>query len=255
MTITIIGAGNVGYHLANELQQKDHQILQIFSRNARRFAVFPPSLSQKGITNWEKINKNADVYLIAVNDQAIEVVSQKLKEIGVTGIVAHTSGATSLKILKHHKKRGIFYPLQSFSLFKEVNWLSVPFCIDGNTETVKNELYQLAQDFTPITYFMDDEQRQILHVAAVFVNNFTNHFLVLGEEICLDFGVPFDILKPLIRETFEKVQLISPKNAQTGPAIRGDESTLKKHINLLQNHPAKQALYQLISESIATKHQ
>lgn len=251
MTITIIGAGNVGYHLAIALKQTKHEVLQIFSRTTERFDAFPHGLSQKKTSSWEEIKTTADLYIIAVNDQAIEEVSQELKKIGVEGIVLHTSGATSIEVLKQHAEYGIFYPLQSFSQSKKVDWGFVPLCIDGNTSSVKNRLQKLAQSLSPITHLMDDEQRQALHVAAVFVNNFSNHLLALGEEICQDFGVPFGILQPLIRETFEKVQSISPKTAQTGPAIRGDSATLQKHLSLLQNYPDKQLLYQLISESIA----
>jgi len=251
MKITIIGAGNVGYHLALALQQNKHQILQIFSRNENRFEVFPDTLAAKGVTSWAKIHLESDLYIIAVSDQAIAEVSEKLKQIGVKGIVVHTSGATSMETLQQHQRYGIFYPLQSFSQSKAVDWKSVPFCIDGNEEAIKNELYTLAQNLSPITHLINDQQRQALHVAAVFVNNFTNHLLSLGEEICRDFEVPFNILQPLIRETFEKVQLVSPKNAQTGPALRGDKPTIQKHLDLLQNFPDKQVLYRLISKSIA----
>ncbi len=251
MNITIIGAGNVGYHLATAFQQTDHHLLQIFSRNPKRFAHFPPILAKKCVSDWTSINPKSDVYIIAVNDQAIEEVSQKLKKTQVNGIVVHTSGATSTEVLRQHEQFGIFYPLQTFSLAKTVNWQAVPFCIDGNSQTVRNQLFQLAQQLSPTVHLITDKQRQALHVAAVFVNNFTNHLLTLGEEICQEFDVPFGILQPLIRETFEKVQSISPKIAQTGPAIRGDKTTIEKHLKLLQNHPDRQLLYHLISESIA----
>ncbi|MEZ4888266.1 MAG: DUF2520 domain-containing protein [Chitinophagales bacterium] len=251
MTITIIGAGNVGFHLANALQQTPHQILQLFSRNDQRFEAFSTALAEKGVTDWNEINTQSDIYIIAVNDQAIEEVSLQLQQIGVKGIVVHTSGATSIQVLKQHAEYGIFYPLQTFSQSKIVDWSSIPFCIDGNTERVKLRLSELAQTLSPTMHLMNDEQRQALHVAAVFVNNFTNHLLTLGEQICQDFGVPFDVLQPLIRATFEKVQSISPKIAQTGPAIRGDKATQQKHLALLQNHPDRQLLYRLISESIA----
>ncbi|MGB0930520.1 MAG: Rossmann-like and DUF2520 domain-containing protein [Chitinophagales bacterium] len=251
MKITIIGTGNVGYHLAIVLKRTNHQVLQIFGRNPKRFDVFPPDLASKKTSNWGEIKTTADLYIIAVNDQAIEEVSRKLKEIGVKGIVVHTSGATSIKTLQQHLEYGIFYPLQSFSQSKSVEWNSVPFCIDGNTSSVKNCLQELALSLSPIVHLMNDEQRQALHVAAVFVNNFTNRMLTLGEEICQDFDLPFDVLQPLIRETFEKTQVVSPKIAQTGPASRGDKMTLQKHLTLLQNYPDKQLLYKLISESIA----
>lgn len=251
MKITIIGAGNVGYHLAIVLEKSGHHILQIFSRNANRFHLFPSKLAAKGITNWEELQLDADVFLIAVKDQAIAAVGQRLKEMGVRGIIAHTSGATSIEVLQQHEQYGIFYPLQTFSQAKKVDWSYVPFCIDGNTDEVKKQISELAKGLSLIVHLINDAQRQALHVAAVFVNNFTNHLLTLGEEICEDFEVPFAILQPLIRETFEKTQFVSPKIAQTGPAIRGDEATIAKHLTLLQNHPDKQLLYQLISESIA----
>ncbi len=256
MDITIIGAGNVAYHLALAIEKSpQHRLVQIFNRTAHRFERFSDSLKGKQVTDWREINLDATIYLIAVSDQAIESVGQKLEEIGVTGIIAHTSGASSKEVLKSHLQYGVFYPLQSFSLSKKVDWQSVPICIDGNSEMVQNQLYTLAKDFSLICHFINDGQRQALHVAAVFVNNFTNHLLTLGATICQDFNVPFEVLQPLIRETFEKIQLIPPMKGQTGPAIRGDQATLDKHLSLLQNHPDRQLLYRLISESIAKVHE
>lgn len=251
MDVTIIGAGNVAYHLALAIEgNPKHRLIQIFNRTARRFDAFPDLLREKQVTDWREINLNATIYLIAVSDGAIEAVGQKLEEIGVMGIIAHTSGATSKGALKSHLQYGVFYPLQSFSLSKKVDWQSVPICVDGNSETVQNQLYALAKDFSLVCHLIDDRQRQALHVAAVFVNNFTNHLMTLGAVICRDFDVPFEVLQPLIRETFEKVQFIPSMKAQTGPAIRGDRATLDKHLTLLQNHPDRQLLYRLISESI-----
>lgn len=247
-SITLLGAGNVGYHLAKKLHQEGHTIHQVFSRNSDRFANIYPTICQNVTTDLAHINAQADIYIIAVSDDAIKTVAEQLNI--QKKIVVHTSGASPMTQLQMHPNHGIFYPLQTFTRNKPIDFSHLPICIDGSNEQVKNTLFHLAQTLTQSVYPLTDEQRQALHVAAVFANNFTNHLLAIADDICKTHEVPFEILKPLIRETFEKIQVQTPQNSQTGPAIRGDKKTIEKHLALLATQDRYAQLYQLLTQSI-----
>lgn len=248
--IVLLGAGNVSYHLSQILTQYGHQILQIYSRTNQHFSDFLPIIQQQTTftTDLKQINPNADLYIIAVSDTAITMVADQLPL--VNGIVVHTSGATSIKTLQKHQKRGIFYPLQTFTKSKKVDWLRIPLCIDGVDEPTQQRLTEIGQQMTPHIHYLNDQQRQALHVAAVFANNFTNHLLSISEQVCHHHQVDFAIIQPLIQETFRKISRQSPQKCQTGPAKRGDQQTIQQHLTLLSPYPEYQVLYHLLSKSI-----
>ncbi len=246
--IVLIGAGNVAFHLANALHNTPHNIVQIYNRSEKRLADFK-NITQNLTNNLQDIFPNANVYLLAVSDDAIEKVAAQLP-IHKQSIVAHTSGATPSTVLQQHPHHGIFYPLQTFSRHKTVNWSNIPLCLDGNTPETLTILQQLAQSINPNIYFINDQQRQQLHVAAVFANNFTNHLFAIAQDILQKQDLSFDLLKPLIQETVIKIQKHPPKKSQTGPAVRGDLQTMQRHLDLLKNLPNYQQLYQLLSKSI-----
>ncbi|PIE99172.1 MAG: hypothetical protein CR961_01300, partial [Polaribacter sp.] len=143
--------------------------------------------------------------------------------------VVHTSGATNIDKLKHNGRRGVFYMLQSFTKGKAINFEEVPFCLEAENETDLKLLERLANQIGKKIYRINSLQREVLHVSAVFVNNFTNHLFKIGNDICGKNNVPFEILNPIIKETILKIEKMSPKDAQTGPARRKDEKTVKKH--------------------------
>lgn len=265
MNITLIGAGNVGYHLALILQKKGHQINQIYSRNAERFGAFDPKIFRQThfITSFQQIappKKTATTaptfYIIAVSDNAIEEVSNQLaiKGLAKHSIVAHTSGATPMSVLSQHQHHGIFYPLQTFTRSRPADWNSLPFCIHANDPATMQTLAHVAKTVNDNIYFINDQERQLLHVAAVFVNNFTNHLLTVAEDILKNNQLTLDILRPLIRETFAKAQQQSPQNNQTGPARRNDSQTIEKHLKLLKSYPDYEKLYQVLTKSIQNKY-
>jgi predicted short-subunit dehydrogenase-like oxidoreductase (DUF2520 family) len=153
-------------------------------------------------------------------------------------LVVHCSGATPMDVLeKHCTNFGIFYPLQTFSINSKPDWSQIPICISSNKVEKTEQLRYLAKALANNVYVISDKQRLALHVAAVFVNNFSNHLFVIGEDICNTEGVSFDILKPLIAETVAKIQVQSPSQVQTGPAIRHDKPTIRRHKAFLEYYP------------------
>ena len=146
-------------------------------------------------------------------------------------------------------KRGVFYPLQTFSKDKQVDFSIIPICLESEYPGDFSLLETLAKCISENVYKIDSKQRQALHVAAVFVSNFTNHMYKLGSDICNDNNIPFDILKPLIVETADKIMHLSPQEAQTGPAIRNDKKTLEKHLEFIKDQNQKN-IYNTITESI-----
>ncbi len=241
--VVIIGGGKVANHLVKAfLNTSDVQLIQIYARNIEQIKEYE---HKTDLTNNLQKLKKADVYIISVSDDAIEEVSSNITE---NGLVVHTSGTVSLNTLKNKGRKGIFYLLQSFSKDKEVNFNEIPFCLEAENDEDFKLLKRLALTIGEKVYQITSEQRSYLHVAAVFVNNFTNHLYAVGNDICDKYNVPFEVLYPLIKETALKIETLSPKEAQTGPAVRNDINTIKKHISVLDEN--QQELYKTLTDSI-----
>lgn len=253
MKITIIGAGNVATHLTKRLHEKGHEIFQIFNRNLESAVFLANEINAEAIDDFQKINLESDVYIIAISDDAIAAVAEKLAAmLPKNAIIAHTSGATSIKVFQpFFENYGVFYPLQTFSKNRQADFEKLPFCIEGSNQNTESQLVALANSICPNVYLINDEQRSVLHVAAVFANNFTNYLMAISDEIVTKENIPFDLLKPLINETVAKISENPPKSMQTGPARRGDKATLAKHQKYLEQYPNYQKIYELLSESIA----
>jgi predicted short-subunit dehydrogenase-like oxidoreductase (DUF2520 family) len=226
MTVAIIGNGNVATHLVRAFLKVD--TIRVTEINSRKLENIP----------------KADITILAVSDEAIAEVSSKIKN----SLVVHTSGSFSMNDLKNTNNKGVFYMLQTFSKDKEIDFSKVPFCLEAENKADYLLLEKLAQTIGVKIYSINSEQRKALHVAAVFVNNFTNHLYKIGNDICKENKVPFEILYPLIDETAQKIKKLSPQNAQTGPAIRNDKKTVKNHLELLNNK--QQKIYKMITKSI-----
>ena len=243
--IVLLGAGNVGTHLCKALQNKEGlEIIQWYNRslNSLEKELVPFAVTQ----NLNDIIE-ADLYIISVSDTAIPAISKALE--GKNGLIAHTAGSIPMEVLGAHQNHGIFYPLQTFSKQKEVDFNQIPLCLEANQPENLNLLKKVAQSLGGPVHLIDSAQRKALHVAAVFVNNFTNHLYTIGEELCKAHKVPFSVLQPLIAETADKIKHLPPSAAQTGPAARGDQKILKDHLQYLTKE-SHQKLYQLISASI-----
>lgn len=253
--MVLIGAGNVGYHLGHQLHQERLKVVQVFSRKITKARRLAKNLQAAAINNLSKVSSEADLYILAVHDQAIVEVAQSLPPaIRSSKLVVHTSGVSSSKILRSICKRyGILYPLQTFSLDRKINFSVIPICTNANRKKDREALKGLGNKLSNTCFEIEDEQRKILHVAAVFVNNFANHLFSIGAAITEREAIPFQLLLPLILETAKKVQDHPPKDMQTGPALRGDMATLKMHLAYLENYPELATIYRQLSKSINPK--
>jgi len=243
--VVVIGSGNVAHHLIQAFaKSKKIDVTQVFSRQKK--TVIPLFDSIKITDNFNDLVK-ADLYVIAVSDDAIAKVSTQLPF--ENRLVVHTSGSVSLDALDKKNRKGSFYPLQTFSKKAEVDFSQIPIFLESENETDFELLEKVAEVISNKVYKINSEQRKALHVSAVFVNNFVNHLYQIGNEICVENKVPFEVLKPLILETANKVMRLSPKEAQTGPAIRNDKQTIASHLDFLLDENQKN-IYKTLTQSI-----
>jgi len=248
MDIVIIGTGNTATVLGRKLRSAGHRILQIFGRDSKAASELAYELGTESTNYWNVVNRNADLYILAVSDIAVEEVFSELQLEDKT--VVHTAASVPLGVLKGKSAHyGVLYPLQS--LKKEVRHLpEIPVIIDASDKRTLDLLDVLAHTVSDRVFVASDEMRMKLHLAAVMVNNFTNHLYALIEKYCKDEGLDFYLLLPLIKETALRLDEISPAKTQTGPAIRDDQATIEKHLALLQKYPQLRKLYEQFTESI-----
>jgi len=243
--VVLIGCGNVAKHLFGVFwEHKAIEIIQIVGRNEKALKNLDTTISST--TDFSDL-KEADIYIIAVSDDAIASVSKQLTT--KKGLIVHTSGSISISALSDHRRSGVFYPLQTFSEGHKVDFENVPFCLEATNETDLGVLKKLAGHISEKVFEVSSEQRKNLHLAAVFVNNFTNHLYQIGNTICKANNLSFDILNPLIKETVNKIEKISPFDAQTGPARRNDIQTINSHLEQLKDSNEKE-IYSILSRSI-----
>ena len=248
MKISIIGAGNVATNLALVLKKAGHEIVQIYNRSDDAGKELAKAVAASFTSDASEILE-AEVYLMAVKDDVIGEIAEQLK-LG-DRIIAHTSGTNSKGLLNvASSNSGIFYPLQTMKKNSKVDFKNVPVLVEGNSEAVVAKLEALAKSISQNVHRVDEEQRQWIHVAAVFANNFTNHLYSISESLLLGHGLPFDILKPLIYRSIENIQQNSPSDLQTGPAARGDMQTIEKHLMLLADDARLQKIYEVLTQSI-----
>ncbi len=252
--VTLIGAGNVGFHLGKILYEKGFQILEVYSRTKEKAVSLANQLDAKYLSDLSLASSSTDLVILAVSDDAVSTVSKILSKTyhSSNPLIVHTSGATSSTILAPFFHRfGVFYPLQSFSRDKEIDFSNLPICVHAIHEGDLQALKTIAQKLTSKVYSINDQQRQVLHVAAVVVNNFTNHLYHLTHQLTQAHQVPFELLLPLIRETANKLEVMAPHDAQTGPAIRGDQRTIAQHLEFLEeNDPELAKIYKIFTQSI-----
>ena len=249
----IIGAGNVGWHLAQALNTKGITISNIYSRDISNATKLAKKLYDTQPTDQLNFSESkADLFIISVPDQVIDSVVSELILPSEKIILVHTSGSKSLSILENiHSYKGVFYPLQTFSKKKSVKFNKIPFFIEGQTPEITAILVKTASQLSTEVYEMGSQERKLMHIAAVFACNFTNHLLTISKDILSEgTGLDFEILKPLVKETLEKSLLLGSENSQTGPAIRKDKTVIKEHIEMLKGNPQYQEIYSKISERI-----
>ncbi|RMG76424.1 MAG: DUF2520 domain-containing protein [Bacteroidetes bacterium] len=252
MKISFIGAGNVAHHLAKRFTLAGHEIYQVLSASSSSSVQFCKEFGGKAIQNLAQL-KECDFLLICVPDQKIAEVASGISLRNTT--VLHTSGTVSMSVFQNMPyPYGVFYPLQTLNKNTLQEDITIPVCVEGKNPEIAQKIHHLAQQISPQVEHVNSEERQILHLAAVFANNFTNYMLntayqIAGEE-------KKALLKPLILQTFTNALKHSPKDVQTGPAVRKDFETIAKHCELLEkNNPRYLKLYNLVTQTIVKEYE
>jgi len=247
--IILLGAGNVGHHLSKAFNKSTEiNLVQWYSRDNSKVSY--NDIDTEIINDLSKI-KSADIYIISISDSYVGEISKKLNVSGK--LIVHTSGSLDLSIIDNKNRRGVFYPLQTLSKNKEIELAKVPICIESENNKDLVLLETISKYIGCKTYKIDYNERKILHLAAIFSNNFVNHMFTIAKEILDDKNLDFNILKPLINETVDKIHKLDPENAQTGPAIRNNNEIILNHIKTLKKDDHKK-LYELMTKLIKDKY-
>lgn len=251
-SIVIIGAGNVATALGRALADVEHSIIEIVSKNLDRALMLAEKVNSPHYSDCiEQINTEADMYIIAVSDDAIAEVVQRMPE--VKGVVTHTSGVVGgEELMQKFTSWGIFYPLQTFTATRIINFKDIPFLLTAGNTPTEDFLKDVAKSIGSKPYLMNEEEKAHVHVAAVLTNNFVNHLLTLADEYIDQHHIPANLFHPLLKETVAKAIDIGAKRSQTGPAKRGDHGTIDKHLELLEstNNETLLLLYKTFTKSI-----
>ncbi|MBK8044114.1 MAG: DUF2520 domain-containing protein [Haliscomenobacter sp.] len=253
--VVLVGTGNLASHLARRMIECGVALVQVFGRDPEKTKRFCAPLQIPWTSHWEAIRQDADLYMLCVSDQAIPVVASLLgKQLKEGAFAVHTSGATSIEVLApFFERRGVFYPLQTFSAGRSVAFEHIPVCIDAAAPGDLELLRQLGGQISHRVAEAGDEARLTLHLAAVISNNFVNHLYAKAFQLLEEKNLSPSLLYPLIEETARKVQEISPLASQTGPAIRGDQRTIDRHLEYLSGFPDIREIYQLLTRSIQSE--
>jgi len=252
MQVVLIGSGNTGTVLGRKIKEEGHEILQVWSRELSHAKPLAEELNANPEVSLKNL-RSADIYIIAVPDDAIPNVAAQLDL--HNRLVVHTAGSVSKDVLqKASRNYGVLYPLQS--LRKEIPVIpEIPFLVDGNTNDDLTLIYDFAETISKRVTVANDEQRKKLHLSAVIVSNFSNHLFAIAEEYCKKTKSDFSLLYPLINEIAHRIEFESPSKLQTGPAIRNDVETLRNHEELLKDYPEIKDLYSTFTKSIQRLYQ
>lgn len=248
--ITIVGAGNVGHNFAIALRQAGYIIHEVHSRTQQSAMLLGQIINCSYTTRLEELKQDTDLVILAVNDDALPdvVANIKIKD----KPIVHTSGSTPISVFDNlgFNDYGIFYPVQSFSKNDTESLCPIPICVEANNATAENLFLSLARSISERVYAMDSEKRKALHVAAVFANNFSNHLFHIADEILKTKGISFEVIRPLVEKTADKIKTEDPLNAQTGPAVRNDTEVIRDHIDFLSSKPDYREIYELMTADI-----
>lgn len=249
--IALIGAGNVATHLGKAWQQAGCTVVQVYSRTEQSASELATCLGVPFVTSLDEVCTDADIYVVAVKDAVLQELIPALVKGREAALFVHTAGSMPMAVWQGVAPRhGVLYPMQTFSKAREVDFTSVSFFVEANHQADKEALKELAGALSPKVYEATSAQRTYLHMAAVFACNFANHMYTLSARLLEKNGLPFDAMLPLIDETARKVHGLHPHDAQTGPAIRGDENVMGKHLAMLADDPEVKEIYRIISNSI-----
>jgi predicted short-subunit dehydrogenase-like oxidoreductase (DUF2520 family) len=246
-SIVLIGSGNVATCLGKAMQHAGMEIRAVYSRNLDHATVLANELHTKATDDIGQLPADADLYLLAVKDTVIATLSEQLN---VQGTVVHCSGMMSAEVLGRHPHYGVLWPVQTLTKAVQPDFRGIPFCVEGSDLVAVETITGLAQVISGKVAMLSFSQRQSVHLAAVFANNFSNHLFHMASALLAKQGISFDLLRPLIAETARKVQEHLPAEVQTGPAARNDLPTIEAHRALLNDHPDYRKLYELLSAAI-----
>ena len=247
--IALVGTGNVAWHLGHALVENRIPISQVLGRTASAVCQMADELNVPQSGRPEDLNKDTGLCLICISDDAIVQVLEKMKH--KKCLMIHTAGSISMDVFNRRAiNYGVLYPFQTFTRGRPMNYRKIPILIEANSTENLKRIRQLAESISDRVIEADSSQRLYLHLAAIFAGNFSNHMYAIAEKLTLEHHLPFELLTPLMEETTTKATAMSPRQAQTGPAVRSNRETIEKHIGLLQDHPDLQLLYRTISDSI-----
>ncbi|ERJ60622.1 Rossmann-like and DUF2520 domain-containing protein [Sphingobacterium paucimobilis] len=254
MNIVILGSGNVATLFAQAFYQNGHQIAQVYSRQSANAKALADAVKAQATADLNQLNLEADIYLIAVADSAIPQVVADMPSI-THGIVVHSSGATPLEVLNRFPKKGVIYPAQSISKQVNIDMIHVPIGIEADDAATYQTIHNLISPIAPHLFSCNTEQRLALHLAAVLVNNFPNALFNIAQQVLERQNLDFDLLRPIILETANKVQNHLPSEVQTGPAVRNDLGTINRHLHFLSYSNELTQIYQHLSDFIIKSRQ
>ena len=251
MKVILIGAGNLATNLGKSLLQAGHDIVQVYSHTQKSASALA-ALAGCAPTNYlNAIRNDADIYILSVKDSVLADLIPQVCKGKENKIFVHTAGSMPMSLFEgmalHY---GVLYPMQTFSKEKNVEFKDIPCFIEGNDDYTLNNLDEFVHTIASKVYQLSSEERQYLHLSAVFACNFVNHCYELSSEILAKHGLPFDVMLPLIDETARKVHMLAPSKAQTGPAVRYDENIIRKQSMMLKDDPILKDIYDRMSLSI-----
>ena len=251
MKIIMIGAGNLATNMAAALLEAGHDILQVFSRTQQSAQALATIAGGAAVTDISQVRNDADLYVLSVKDDALAQLIPQLCQGKESKLFIHTAGSVPMDVFcgmaRHY---GVLYPMQTFSKQKRVSFQEIPCFVEGSGEAEIRAIESLASELSHRVYRLSSEDRKYLHLSAVFACNFVNHCYAVSEDILHKHGIPFDVMLPLIDETAAKVHELSPREAQTGPAVRFDENVIRNQSQLLRGNPLLKDIYERMSMSI-----
>mgnify|MGYP001090857956 CR=1 FL=1 len=254
-SVVFIGAGNLATNLAKALYYKGFRIVQVYSRTEESARTLAQAVEAAYTTDLSSVAADARLYIVSLKDAAFVQLLPEIVAGKENALWVHTAGSIPMDVWAGKVNRyGVFYPMQTFSKQREVNFQEVPFFIEAKRAEDTELLKAIASTLSEKVYEADSEQRKSLHLAAVFICNFTNHMYALAADLLEKYNLPFEVMLPLIDETARKVHELAPRDAQTGPAVRYDENVMSNHLAMLVDSPALQEIYKLMSKSIHEHH-
>ncbi len=250
-SIAFIGAGNLATNLAIALYKKGFRVVQIYSRTEESAGKLAQAVEASYTTDLNEVVTDAQLYVVSLKDDAFLELLPRMVEGRGKGLWVHTAGSISMNVWQGQAERfGVFYPMQTFTKARLVDFREIPVFVESNSEADTQFLKDIAAALFGCVYECTSEERQSLHLAAVFACNFTNHMYALASRLLTKYNLSFEVMLPLIDETARKVHAMNPQTAQTGPAVRYDRQVIDKHLAMLSDEPEMQQIYRLLSESI-----